>query len=90
MAHSLMALMGAAKRSPQFPLAATTGIVPMTIYYILSIIAASVISTVVGSGLVPGDTKSKVNSEVVAVQCATLEQLKAQSDMRNTTWRRPL
>ncbi|HEY0941395.1 MAG TPA: hypothetical protein VGE08_14945 [Steroidobacter sp.] len=62
----------------------------MKAYYLLSIVAAGVISTVVGTGLVAAGTGSEVRSETVTVQSESLELLKAQSDTSNMTWRRPL
>lgn len=61
----------------------------MKIYYVLSIVAAAVISTTVGTSLVAASTSAEARNEVVTVQTAPLEILKAES-ASNMTWRRPL
>ena len=61
----------------------------MKAYYLLSIVAAGVLSSVVGSSLVAAGTSVETRSETVTVQSESLELLKAQSES-NTTWRRPL
>ena len=62
----------------------------MKIYYALSIVAALAISTMVGTSLVAAGTTADSRAEVVSVESAALERLKAESDASNTTWRRPL
>lgn len=64
----------------------------MKAYYVLSIVAAGVISTVVGTNLVAAaGTRADAQAEVVTVPSESLERLKAQSDSGTTlTWRRPL
>jgi hypothetical protein len=59
----------------------------MKIYYVMSIVAAAVISTTVGTNLVAADT-SVTAQAAPAVQSAPLERMKAQSEA--ATWRRPL
>jgi hypothetical protein len=62
----------------------------MKAYYLLSIVAAGVISTVVGTSLVAAGTNHEARTETVTVQSESLELLKAQSDASNMPWRRPL
>lgn len=62
----------------------------MKLYYVLSIVGATVISTVVGTSLVAAGTGVTAKTETATVESASLERLKAQSDYTNATWRRPL
>ena len=59
----------------------------MKMYYVLSIIAVSVVSTLIATGLVAADTP-KIESSA-SMYSPTLEALKAQA-AASTTWQRPL
>lgn len=59
--------------------------------YVLSIVAAGVISTIIGTGFVAAQPSANVGAESVTAQSGgSLELLKAQSESSATTWRRPL
>jgi len=55
---------------------------------ILMLVAAGLMSTAVGSSLVPAGTNA--SEPEAAVQSLAMEQLKAQASVSSTTWQRPL
>ena len=61
----------------------------MKIYYVLSIVAAVAVSTMVGTNLVAADTSVTPVAQTAPVQSASLERLTAQADSA-MIWRRPL
>lgn len=63
----------------------------MKAYYVLSIVAAGVISTIIGTSFVSAEPSADVRAESAMAQPGSLELLKAQSESSSAmTWRRPL
>jgi hypothetical protein len=59
-------------------------------YYVLSIVGALVVSTMVGTSWVAAETDVISKPATATAQSSSLERLVAQSEHANTTWRRPL